>query len=492
MKPLTLIRTITEWFIPDVLKQEFLTFRQSKIVIYFSLLGIVFYGYNIIKWYKLEIYVLAISLSVIICLTLAMLFVLKYTGLYKLVGYVTITMLFFHFSFLAYLGGGLDAKTILWNLLIPIMSYIIVGSRSTLIWFSAVLIEVIVFYFMKKANYVFPGLGLSEADALTEQLIGVIGPFCALTIIIIIFELMNTSALNEMKMSQEKSQNSADFLRKVIDKVNVQAEALAESSQFLMEKSGRMSSNITTTSDKVSEIVSLVNNLSTLTGKVNQNSSKVMTTSGQGLNTTESGVASVEEMKQKMAQIERNSQTSTREIAELNEHSKKINTVMDIINTIADQTKLIAFNASLEASSAGEAGKRFSVVAVEIRRLADNVMKSTSQIRATIRSINESVERLLIYSEQGSKDIQEGILSLDQIVTILKQILADAKIQSELAKDIIHSTNEQTAINNEVLHKSKEIADGTYDTLQSVQQSGGIATKLATVSKELRQQLEKA
>jgi len=78
---------------------------------------------------------------------------------------------------------------------------------------------------------------------------------------------------------------------------------------------------------------------------------------------------------------------------------------MGIINDIADQTKMIAFNAAIEAASSGEAGKRFGVVAVEIRRLADNVMESTGEIENKIEEIQKSINRLVVASESGSKVI---------------------------------------------------------------------------------------
>lgn len=485
------LQSTTEWFIPENIKKDFDSFRQSKIIVYFSLIAIVFYSYNIIKWYNLGVSILAISLSVIVGLTVLMLFYQKFTGQYKVVGHTTIIALFFHFSLLAYLGGGLDAESILWNLMIPMMSYIIIGSRVALFWFLVIFMEVIVFYILKTEEYVFPGLGLNEAESMKEQIIGIVGPLCALVIAIFLFEMLNKITLLEMEISQKKSQDSADFLRKIIGKVNIQAEALAESSQSLLENGKNMEGNINVTSNSVREITSLVNNLTSLTDQVNQNSSKVVTTSEKGLSNTKMGMTSVENMKTKMSQIESSSQTSTKEIVELNEHSKKINNVMNIINNIADQTKLIAFNASLEASSAGEAGKRFSVVAVEIRRLADNVMESTSEIRVTIKSINESVGRLLVYSEKESKNISEGISTLGSIVNILKQILIDAETQSTLAQDIIQHTDKQTDISKHVLQKTKEISNGTNETSHSVQQSGVIAAKLTSVFKELKQQLGK-
>jgi methyl-accepting chemotaxis protein len=491
MNILSLLKTVTEWFIPETNKKDFLVFRQSKIIVYFSFMGIFFYAYNIIKWYNLNIFLLAGSLSVIVGLTALMLFFLKFTGQYKIVAHTTVIALFFHFSFLTYFDGGLDAKSIYWLLLIPMISYIIVGSKPALVWFFIVLAEMTLFSILKSNQYVFPGLGLTEAESFKEQIIGIVGPLCAQTLGIFLFETLNKITLKEMENSRLQTQDSVDLLREILESMLIQAEALSESSQSLLENGNMVEGTVSETSGSVSKITALVNDLSSLSEKVVRNSSKVLATSKQGLRTTENGMASAEEMKTKMSQIERSSETSIKEIVELNEHSKKINNIMNIINNIADQTKLIAFNASLEASSAGEAGKRFSVVAVEIRRLADNVMESTSEIRATIKNINESVERLLIYSEKGSSDIQQGINSLNGIVTILSQILTDAKIQSDLAKDIILNTDEQANINDQVLQKTIEISNGTNKTSQSVTQSGIIATSLASIATELKQQMKK-
>ncbi len=94
--------------------------------------------------------------------------------------------------------------------------------------------------------------------------------------------------------------------------------------------------------------------------------------------------------------------------------NKKINGIWDIvgiISTVADQTKIIAFNAELEASSSGEAGKNFHIVATEIRRLSDNIIDSIKEIKDVIDEIQKASDRLILDSERGTRQIDAGLSS---------------------------------------------------------------------------------
>ena len=102
----------------------------------------------------------------------------------------------------------------------------------------------------------------------------------------------------------------------------------------------------------------------------------------------------------------RNMNTLTTEgIKNLNKKIDSIWDIVGIINSVADQTKIIAFNAELEASSSGEAGKNFHVVATEIRRLSDTILESIKEIKTNIDSIQKASDRLILDSEKGTKQI---------------------------------------------------------------------------------------
>ena len=111
------------------------------------------------------------------------------------------------------------------------------------------------------------------------------------------------------------------------------------------------------------------------------------------LGSAESGQQAVLNTLSAMEEIKTRSQSSANKILSLGERSQQIGQVLEIINTIADQTKILALNAAIEAARAGEAGKGFSVVAIEIRKLAESVVDSTGEISTIMTEIQSCRQR---------------------------------------------------------------------------------------------------
>lgn len=199
------------------------------------------------------------------------------------------------------------------------------------------------------------------------------------------------------------------------------------------------------------------------------------------------GANAVETVIMKMQEIQSDNSRSIDEIVSLGRKSKEITKIMELINKIADQTKLIAFNAALEASSAGESGKRFGVVAVEIRRLADNVMESTGEIEAKVNEIQEAIDRLVIASEKGAKGIQEGMDHSSEAAQILFGIVDAAQETTNAAKQISLSTQQQKTASDQVLAALREIATGAGQTAGSVNQISQTCTELAKLSHDMKE-----
>ncbi len=241
----------------------------------------------------------------------------------------------------------------------------------------------------------------------------------------------------------------------------------------------------------VAEITSTMEEFSASSTQIADHANLVVDIASKTWENTKRGAGAVESMLMKMSDITNDSQKSIEEIVELGRKSREITKVMEIINAIADQTKLIAFNAALEASSAGEAGKRFGVVAVEIRRLADSVMESTGEIESKINEIQEAINRLVIASEKGAKGIQEGMEYSNQTAGVLAEIVDDAQATTDAAKQISLSTQQQKTASTQVVTALREIVSGTEQTTGSIDEIGDLCVKLAKLSNQLKELVER-
>lgn len=243
--------------------------------------------------------------------------------------------------------------------------------------------------------------------------------------------------------------------------VNRSANIISESVQDQAVIANQQSSSVT-------EITSTMEEFSASSTEIADHAGSVAAIAEKTLEDTKQGAMIFETFVGKMAEIREDNQSSIGEILELGKKSKEISSVMEIINGIADHTKLIAFNAALEASSAGESGKRFGVVAAEIRRLADSVMESTGEIETKINEIQEAINRLVVSSEKGTKGIEEGMAYSMETGELLSEIVNGANATSIAAKQISLSTRQQKTASDQVVSAIREIADGARKSSESI------------------------
>lgn len=243
-------------------------------------------------------------------------------------------------------------------------------------------------------------------------------------------------------------------------------------------------------SASMSQITATMEELSVSSSQIAENATAVAHTAKNTLDESERGAAALKQLKAKMEEIIADNQRNINEILELDRKSKEIGKIMGIINDIADQTKLIAFNAAIEAASSGEAGKRFGVVAVEIRRLADNVSESTGEIQSKIGEIQKSVNRLVVASENGSRVINEGAQAAELTEGELKNILEGAKVASESAMQISLSTQQQRTASSQVLSALTEIDQGLHQSSASIRQTSASTHGLTDMSDVLKTKLK--
>ncbi|ETR69054.1 MAG: Frizzy aggregation protein frzCD [Candidatus Magnetoglobus multicellularis str. Araruama] len=239
-------------------------------------------------------------------------------------------------------------------------------------------------------------------------------------------------------------------------------------------------------SASVTEITGTMSELTTSSTQIADHAGRVADLSETTLVHTKKGRDIVQEMQDRINNIYDENNRNVQEILALGKKSKEVNKVIEIINNITDQTKLIAFNAALEASSAGDSGKRFGVVAVEIRRLADSVIDSTRETESIINEIDESVNRMIIESENRGKSISKGLESASNTSETFMQIVSSAQTTTDASHQISLSTQQQKTASEQVISALREIDEGVKQSTQSMKAIRSICNELQNLSNKLR------
>jgi methyl-accepting chemotaxis protein len=177
---------------------------------------------------------------------------------------------------------------------------------------------------------------------------------------------------------------------------------------------------------------------------------------------------------------------------DLGKKSQQIGGILEIINELAEQTNILAINATIEASGAGDAGKRFAVVADEIRKLADRVGGSTKEIRVLIEEIRAAVNTTVMATEGGSKAADFGARQFLEVTATLKRITELLGTTTQAAREIELSTKQQSTAVEQVNVAVSQVAKASRETEVSANQTLQTAGQLAGLSRDLMRLVQAA
>ncbi len=191
----------------------------------------------------------------------------------------------------------------------------------------------------------------------------------------------------------------------------------------------------------------------------------------QGAAALESAVAGVEAVRGHMEAIADRADT-------LGSRSREIYRILDLITEIAQETHILALNAAIEASAAGEHGDRFSVVAEEVRRLAERARESVDSVRGHLDEFSGSIRGVVVATEEGSKAAQqvlEGNKHTQNAVAQLRHALADT---ARASREISLATQEQRTASDQVVLTLREVSEVVQRIAEGLARYTGAADRL--------------
>jgi twitching motility protein PilJ len=279
---------------------------------------------------------------------------------------------------------------------------------------------------------------------------------------------------------------TVEELRGLVARINSTAEQVNTSSTQardiatrLLTSSEAQSREIRGTGEKVLLMAHQINEVSNSAGE----SAKVARTS---LEAAERGQRAAYNQIAGMNEIREHIQDTAKRIKRLGESSQEIGEIVELISDITEQTNVLALNAAIQAASAGEAGRGFSVVAEEVQRLADRSAEAAKQIGALVRTIQTDTQDAVTAMERSTQGVVEGTKLSDAAGTALADIGRVSRQLAELIERIAQTTSEQASSAGGVAVSIERILSVTEQTSHGTRQTAQSIGQLATLARELK------
>lgn len=269
-------------------------------------------------------------------------------------------------------------------------------------------------------------------------------------------------------------------VRKAIDTLtSMSAEILAGTTQ--------QAAGMRQQTSAVSETVSTVDEVLQTAEQAAQRAQLVSSSSQRAAEVSQVGRSAVEELVIAMSTIKEQTGSIAESILTLAEQAQAIGEIIASVNDIAEQTNVLSLNAAIEASRAGEHGKGFSVVATEIKALADQSKKATAQVRQILGEIQNATSAAVMVTEQGSKSVNSAIKTVNEAGATIRTLADAVNEAAQAAAQIAASSGQQVTGMHQIHQAMKHINQASNQNLASTRQAEQAAQNLSHLGMSLKE-----
>jgi methyl-accepting chemotaxis protein len=276
-----------------------------------------------------------------------------------------------------------------------------------------------------------------------------------------------------------------ETLRKFVHEIREAALQLSTSSAEVLAAATQNESSTSAQASSIHETTATMEELKGASHQIAENAQMVASIAEQTLSGAKTGEGAIKAFMTSMEKVRQNAVEVDDAIAKLSKRVERIGTVVEVIDEIADRSDLLALNAALEGAKAGEAGRGFSIVAAEMRRLAENVMESTKEIKNLITEIREATHAAKEASDGNKRMAGEGEKLGGHAMQSVSGILSGIQETSDAARVIHLATQQQRTATEQVVQSMAEIEEVTRQAQSGSKQATGAATQLAKLAERL-------
>jgi len=275
-------------------------------------------------------------------------------------------------------------------------------------------------------------------------------------------------------------------LRKVVESINEASEQVTSATDEAQKIAARLLAAAQRQAQDIGEADGSVEQMTRSITEVSETAAESAEFARSSIATTERGTQAVQESISGMNEIRVQIQDTAKRIKRLGESTQEIGEIVDLISDITEQTNVLALNAAIQAASAGEAGRGFTVVAEEVQRLAERSGEATKQIAALVKTIQADTQEAVAAMERSTHGVVEGARLTDAAGQSLQEIEEITRNLAELMQSIASSTHDQVAVAEQVRSIMREVLGLTSETTDGTQRTASSVGQLASLAQELK------
>ncbi|MFZ4394566.1 MAG: methyl-accepting chemotaxis protein [Kiritimatiellia bacterium] len=301
---------------------------------------------------------------------------------------------------------------------------------------------------------------------------------------------------------QVKPQSSQDLLgnafaamvtnlRSLTGEITEAVNVLGSASNEIVASTSQLAASATETATAVTETTTTVEEVKQTAQVSSQKAKSVSESAQKSAHISQAGRKSADEMIESMKRIHQQMSSIADSMVRLSEQTQAIGQIIAAVDDLAAQSNLLAVNAAIEAAKAGEQGKGFTVVAQEVKSLAEQSKQATAQVRTILNDIQKAAGAAVMATEQGTKAVEAGVKQSAQAGESI-QALTDSVTESAQAATQIAASSQQQLIGvDQVASAMESIKQATAQNVAGAKQMETSARNLNDVGRKLKQLIER-